>query len=128
MRCHAASRVICWLSSACVTRKGTLLQVEATATAEGSTVARLGRSVEAAAAQRSPLEGAVARFAKYYTPVVLVAALLIAFVPWATSSESHKVLLARHAHNLFCGSRAPVQTLLLMVCMGIPLCGSIRPC
>ena len=70
------------------------LQVETTATAEGSTVARLGRTVEAAAAQRSPLEGAVARFAKYYTPAVLVAALLIAFVPWATnSSKSHKVLL-----------------------------------
>lgn len=70
------------------------LQVDTTATAESSTVARLGRTVEAAAAQRSPLEGAVARFAKYYTPVVLAAALLIAFVPWATnSSKSHKVIL-----------------------------------
>jgi E1-E2 ATPase len=79
-----------------------LLQVETTATAEGSTVARLGRTVEAAAAQRSPLEGAVARFAKYYTPVVLVAALLIAFVPWATnSSKSHKVLPLT-LHVAFC--------------------------
>jgi magnesium-transporting ATPase (P-type) len=80
-----------------------LPQVETTATAEGSTVARLGRSVEAAAAQRSPLEGAVARFAKYYTPVVLVAALLIAFVPWATnSSKSHKVLLLTCHAALHC--------------------------
>ena len=30
------------------------------------------------------------RFAKYYTPVVLLAAVLIAFVPWATSSD-HRV-------------------------------------
>ena len=70
--------------------------METTATAETSTVARLGRLVEAAASQRSPLEGAVARFAKYYTPLVLVAALLIAFVPWATSTKSHKVLLLTH--------------------------------
>jgi cation transport ATPase len=88
--------------------------VETTATAESSTVARLGRSVEAAAAQRSPLEGAVARFAKYYTPVVLAAALLIAFVPWATnSSNSHKVIL--DPADLPCTepSYKPIQTVLL---------------
>lgn len=70
---------------------GTLKQVETTATAEASTVARLGHLVEAAAAQRSPLEGAVARFAKYYTPLVLIAALCIAFIPWASGHKSHKV-------------------------------------
>ena len=53
-------------------------------------MAQLGRLVEQAAAQRSPLEGAVAKFARFYTPVVLVAALCIAFVPWAVKSD-HKV-------------------------------------
>lgn len=67
-------------------------QVETTATAEASTVARLGQLVEKAAAQRSPLEGAVARFAKYYTPLVLLAAVCIAFIPWAANTnKSHKV-------------------------------------
>ena len=106
-----------------------LLQVETTATAEGSTVARLGRSVEAAAAQRSPLEGAVARFAKYYTPVVLVAALLIAFVPWATnSSKSHKVpLLARPAALLLLTAAPPAQLVpLCHACIGTPLCDSVK--
>lgn len=67
------------------------VQVETTASAEASTVARLGTLVEAAAAQRSPLEGAVAKFAKFYTPLVLVAALCIAFLPWAAGHKDHKV-------------------------------------
>ncbi len=67
------------------------VQIETTAAAEASTVAQMARLVEQAASQRSPLEGAVARFAKYYTPAVLVAALLIAFLPWAFGHNDHKV-------------------------------------
>lgn len=40
-------------------------QVTTTKDAERSTVAELGRLVEQAASQRSPLEGAVAKFAKW---------------------------------------------------------------
>jgi len=66
-------------------------QVETTASADASTVAQLGRLVEQAASERSPLEGAVAKFAKYYTPLVLFAALCIAFLPWAAGHKDHKV-------------------------------------
>lgn len=72
------------------------MQVETTASADASTVARMGRLVEAAAAQRSPLEGAVARFAKYYTPLVLLTALCIAFLPWAAGRSNHKARYPPH--------------------------------
>lgn len=79
-------------------------QVETTASADASTVARMGRLVEAAAAQRSPLEGAVARFAKYYTPAVLLAALCIAFLPWAAGRDNHKACMPVEAIVQICYS------------------------
>lgn len=55
--------------------------VEATATAEESTVAHIARMVDEAQSRRAPVERWVDRFAAVYTPVVLVAAVLAALLP-----------------------------------------------
>eukprot|EP00775_Hariotina_reticulata_P001475 gene1475-1817_t len=52
------------------------LQVRTTATAGDSTVARLASLMETAAAAKSYKDKAVETFARYYTPVVVLAALL----------------------------------------------------
>ncbi|MEZ5317761.1 MAG: heavy metal translocating P-type ATPase [Vicinamibacterales bacterium] len=57
------------------------LEVEATRPASDSTLARIGRLVEQAQRQRAPIQGFVDRFARRYTPAVVLVALAIAIVP-----------------------------------------------
>lgn len=57
------------------------LEVEATRVAADSTVARIARLVEAARARRSPAERWVDRFARIYTPAVVLLAVLVVAVP-----------------------------------------------
>ncbi len=64
-----------------------VLQVVTTALAGDSAVARLVRLVEQAQAQRSPAERAVDRFAAVYTPLVVVAAVLLFAVPVVLGAE-----------------------------------------
>jgi len=64
------------------------LEVEATATADDSTVARLVQLVEDAQNQRSPTEKVVEAFAKIYTPTVIAIAILMALLPWAITRDS----------------------------------------
>lgn len=52
-------------------------------TAEETFVASMARLVEQATSRQSPSEAAVAKFAKIYTPLVIIACLLLAFVPWS---------------------------------------------
>ncbi|MGE3666433.1 MAG: heavy metal translocating P-type ATPase [Steroidobacteraceae bacterium] len=55
------------------------IEIEVTHTAGDSTIARIARLVEEAQASRSPAERFIDRFARWYTPaVVLLAALLVA--------------------------------------------------
>ncbi|MFO1510799.1 MAG: cation-translocating P-type ATPase [Steroidobacteraceae bacterium] len=55
------------------------IEIEATRAAGDSTIARIARLVEEARAARSPAERFIDRFARWYTPaVVLLAALLVA--------------------------------------------------
>ena len=56
------------------------LRVRATAAAADSTVARLGALMEAAAASKSRHDMAVELFARYYTPAIVLIALLVAAV------------------------------------------------
>lgn len=67
--------------SAGTVNQGGVLQVEVTAAAGDSTVARIARAVEEAQAARSPAERWVDRFSRIYTPVVVVLAIGVAFVP-----------------------------------------------
>lgn len=57
--------------------------VKTTSTSEDSAVARLIRLVEEAQANRSETEKLVDEFAKIYTPIVVLTAVLMCSIPWA---------------------------------------------
>lgn len=66
--------------SGCINRDGTLT-VKVTKIFDDSTVSRILELVETASAKKSSSEKFITRFAKYYTPIVLVCALLLAVIP-----------------------------------------------
>ena len=66
---------------------GTTLLFKTTTLADDTVVAGMARLVEEATAQQSRSEALVARFAKYYTPLVVLGCLCIAFIPWAFNSD-----------------------------------------
>jgi Cd2+/Zn2+-exporting ATPase len=57
------------------------IEVEVTAYAHNTTLNRIISMVEEAEDRRAPVERFIDRFAKYYTPAVLLSALLIATIP-----------------------------------------------
>ncbi|MCS6946027.1 MAG: cation-translocating P-type ATPase [Steroidobacteraceae bacterium] len=57
------------------------LEIEATRAASDSTIARIAQLVALAQAQRSPAERFVDRFARWYTPLVVMLAVAVALVP-----------------------------------------------
>jgi Cd2+/Zn2+-exporting ATPase len=58
-----------------------LLDIEVTATSGETTLDRIIRSVQSAQSERAPTQRFVDQFALYYTPTVVVLAVLIALVP-----------------------------------------------
>ncbi|WP_158810907.1 heavy metal translocating P-type ATPase [Beijerinckia sp. L45] len=58
-----------------------VIRVRATATAADNTIARVVRLVEKAQESKAPTERFIDRFSRYYTPGVVVAAILVAAVP-----------------------------------------------
>lgn len=66
--------------SGCINGNG-VLTVRVTKTFEDSTVSKILELVETASARKSTSEKFITKFAKYYTPAVLVAALLLAVLP-----------------------------------------------
>ena len=60
---------------------GDALEARATRPANQGTAARIARLVEEAGANASPRQRATERFAKSYTPVVFIAAILVALAP-----------------------------------------------
>ena len=59
----------------------TLLRVEARKEYDDSTVAQILEMVENAASKKSRTENLITRFARYYTPAVVIGAVLLAFIP-----------------------------------------------
>ncbi len=66
--------------SGCVNGSGTL-KVKTTKAFEDSTVAKILELVENASSKKARVENFITRFAKYYTPVVTIAAGIIAIIP-----------------------------------------------
>lgn len=66
--------------SGCVNGSGTL-RVKTTKEFDDSTVARILELVENASAKKATVENFITRFAKYYTPVVTIGAVLLAVLP-----------------------------------------------
>jgi Cd2+/Zn2+-exporting ATPase len=59
----------------------TALEIRVTRTASDATIARIARLVEQAQAQRSPAERFIDRFAHWYTPLVVLLAVLMVLIP-----------------------------------------------
>ena len=66
--------------SGCVNGSG-LLRVQVTKEFDDSTVAKILELVENASSKKAQVENFITRFARYYTPVVVIAAVALAFVP-----------------------------------------------
>ena len=66
--------------SGCVNKDGTL-KVRTTKEFDDSTVARILELVENASSKKARVENFITRFARYYTPVVTIGAVLLAILP-----------------------------------------------
>ena len=66
--------------SGCVNGEG-ILKIRAEKAYEDSTVSRILELVENASDKKSRMENFITRFARYYTPVVTIGALLLAIIP-----------------------------------------------
>ncbi len=66
--------------SGCVNGEG-VLKVRATKVYEDSTVAKILELVENASNKKSRMENFITRFARYYTPIVTIGAVLLALLP-----------------------------------------------
>jgi Cd2+/Zn2+-exporting ATPase len=66
--------------SGCV-NKDSVLRIKTTKKYEDSTVAKILELVENASNKKSRMENFITRFARYYTPVVTIGAVLLAFIP-----------------------------------------------
>ncbi len=65
--------------SGCINGNG-LLHVRTTKEYEDSTVAKILELVEDASSQKAPVENFITKFARYYTPLVVIVALVLAIV------------------------------------------------
>ena len=66
--------------SGCINGNG-IIRVRVTKEFEDSTVAKILEMVENASSKKAKVENFITRFAKYYTPIVVIAAVLLAFIP-----------------------------------------------
>lgn len=66
--------------SGCVNGSG-LLRAEVTKEFDDSTVARILELVENASSKKAPVENFITRFARYYTPAVVISAVVLAVLP-----------------------------------------------
>jgi Cd2+/Zn2+-exporting ATPase len=64
-----------------------VLELRTTGGKDDTTIARIIRTVQDAQGQRAPTQRFVDRFARVYTPVVVVLAVLVAVLPWLLFSQ-----------------------------------------
>lgn len=97
---------------------GGFLRVTTTALAADSAVARLVRLVEDSQNARSASERMVQRFARFYTPAVVLAAVLIAVIPFAAGAHDpkHWLYLALVLLVVACPCALVISTPMVSVC------------
>ena len=66
--------------SGCINTEG-ILKVRTTKEFDDSTVSRILELVENASSKKAPMENFITRFARYYTPLVTIGAVVLAFLP-----------------------------------------------
>lgn len=66
--------------SGCVNQAGTII-IEVNKEFHDSTVAKILELVESASSKKAKSENFITRFARYYTPAVVIGALILAFIP-----------------------------------------------
>ncbi len=66
------------------------IEVEVTAGQSDTTLARIGRTIREAQSQKAPTERFVDRFARYYTPVVVLFAIGVAALPPLVADEAFR--------------------------------------
>lgn len=71
------------------------LEIVVTKLSTDSTIAKILKLVEEAQAQKAPSQQFVDKFAAYYTPVIIVSAVAIAFVPWLMFDQNFQAWLYR---------------------------------
>ncbi len=79
--------------SGCINLSG-VLKIQAESTYEHSTVAKILELVENAAEKKAPTERMISRFARIYTPVVVVSALLLGVIPSLFDGNWHRWIAA----------------------------------
>ena len=67
-----------------------MVVIKTETSAEDTFVAGMAKLVEEATSRQSPSEAAVAKFARIYTPIVILTCVLIAFVPWANPNADRE--------------------------------------
>ena len=80
--------------SGCINVNGTL-KVKVTKTYENSTVSKILDLVENASNKKSKSENFITKFAKYYTPIVVIIAVILAFLPPLVTHSSFTPWLYR---------------------------------
>jgi len=80
--------------SGCVNTQG-VLHIRVTKVFGESTVAKILDMVENASTRKSSSESFITRFAKYYTPIVVILAVIVAVLPPIILSQSFSVWLGR---------------------------------
>ena len=80
--------------SGCINQTGTL-KIKTSTTYDQSTVERILELVETAGAQKAKAEQFITKFAKFYTPIVVVLALLVVAVPPLVFNEDFSLWLYR---------------------------------
>ncbi|MBR6728772.1 MAG: cadmium-translocating P-type ATPase, partial [Clostridia bacterium] len=80
--------------SGCINQSG-VLKIQVTKECHESTVAKILDLVENAGAKKARTESFITRFARYYTPIVVISALLLALVPPLLLDESFKMWVHR---------------------------------
>ncbi len=80
--------------SGCI-NEGGKLTLKTTKNFDDSTVAKILDMVENASSRKSKSESFITRFAKYYTPLVVISALIVAFIPPIILHDSFATWISR---------------------------------